>query len=183
MLVMHPEDRTTAFLSKLYEGMEDTIVIKDNLSKREMNHILHHIPKTERIMLLGHGCYKGLYWRADDSKPEFDSIVVSHSHSFHLRNHGSNIVAVFCHADRFFETEKIHGLCTSMIISEKSEAIAENIETTEEEIERENLKFVTRLRSLLDEEVPLHEIPQRMLALDDVHSPLTIFNYQRIYYM
>lgn len=179
MLVLHPTDRTTAFLSKLYEGVEDAVVIKNNLSKREMNHILHHTPKTERIMLLGHGCFKGLYWRADDTKPEFDSIVVGHPHSYHLRNHGSNIVAVFCHAYRFFELERIHGI----LISEISEAIAEGVETTEEEIERENQKFVTRLRSLLDEEVPLHEIPQRMLALDDVHSPLTTFNYQRIYYM
>lgn len=183
MLVIHPADRTTAFLSKLYDAVEDAIVIKDNLSKRDMNHILHHRPKTERIMLLGHGCYKGLYWRADDTMPEFDSIVVGHPHSYHLRNHGSNIVAVFCHADCFFETERIHGLCTGMIISELSEAKAEGIETTEEEIERENLKFVTRLRSLLNEDLPLHEIPRRMLAMDDVHSPLTIFNYQRIYYI
>lgn len=183
MLVIHPTDRTTAYLSKLYEGVEDAVVIKDNLSKREMNHVLHHTPKTERIMLLGHGCYKGLYWREDDSKTEFDAIVVGHPHNYHLRNHGSNIVAVFCHADKFAENERLHGLFTGMIISEMSEAEAEGIETTEEEIERENQKFVIRLRSLLDEEVPLHEIPQRMLALDDVRSPLTTFNYQRIYYM
>lgn len=183
MIVIHPTDRTTAFLSKLYEGVEHTIVIKDNLSKREMNHILHHTPKTERIMLLGHGCYKGLFWRADDTKPEFDSIVVGHPHSYHLRNHGSNIVAIFCHANLFAEQKNLHGLFTGMIISDVSEAKVEGVETTEEEIEQENLKFVTRLRSLLDEEVPLHEMPKRMLALDDVHSPLTNFNYQRIYYM
>lgn len=183
MLVIHPTDRTTAYLSKLYEGVEDAVVIKDNLSKREMNHILHHTPKTERIMLLGHGCYKGLYWRADDTKPEFDSIVVGHPHNYRLRNHGSNMVAVFCHADKFAESERLHGLFTGMLISEMSEAITEDIETTGEEIDRENLKFVIRLRSLLDEEVPLHEIPQCMLALDDVHSPLTTFNYQHIYYM
>lgn len=183
MIVIHPTDRTTAFLSKLYEGVEDAVVIKDNLTKREMNHILHHTPKTERIMLLGHGCYKGLYWRADDTKPEFDAIVVGHPHNYHLRNHGSNIVAVFCHADKFAENERLHGLFTGMIISEMLEAITEGIETTEEEIERENQKFVARLRSLLDEKVPLHEIPMRMKNMDDVHSPLTTFNYQRIYYM
>lgn len=183
MIVIHPTDRTTAFLSKLYEGMEGAVVIKDNLSKKDMNQILHHMSKNERILLLGHGCYKGLYWREDDTKPEFDAIVVGHPHNYHLRNHGSNIVAVFCHADKFAESERLHGLFTGMLISEMSEAITEGIETTGEEIDRENLKFVIRLRSLLDEEVPLHEIPQRMLALDDVRSPLTTFNYQRIYYM
>lgn len=181
MIVIHPTDRTTAFLFKLYEGMEGAVVIKDNLSKKDMNQILHHMSKNERILLLGHGCYKGLYWREDDTKPEFDAIVVGHPHNYHLRNHGSNIVAVFCHADKFAENERLHGLFTGMIISEMSEAITEGIETTEEEIDRENEKFVARLRSLLDEQVPLYEIPQRMLALDDVHSPLTTFNYQRIY--
>lgn len=79
--------------------------------------------------------------------------------------------------------EHLHRLFTGMIISELSEAVAEGIETTEEEIERENHKFVSRLRSLLNDEIPLCEIPMRMLALDDIHSPLTRFNYQRIYYM
>lgn len=183
MLVIHPTDRTTAYLSKLYEGVENTVVIKDNLSKSEMNHILHHTPRSERIMLLGHGCSKGLYWRADDSQSGFDGIVVGHQHNYRLRNHGSNMVAVFCHADKFAESERLHGLFTGMLISEMSEAITEGIETTEEEIERENQKFVIRLRFLLDEKVPLHEIPSRMKDMDDVHSPLTTFNYQRIYYM
>lgn len=119
----------------------------------------------------------------DDQKLEFEGIVVGHQHKYHIRNQGSNIVALFCHADKFAENEHLHRLFTGMIISELSEAVAEGIETTEEEIERENHKFVSRLRSLLNDEIPLCEIPMRMLALDDIHSPLTRFNYQRIYYM
>lgn len=119
----------------------------------------------------------------DDQKLEFEGIVVGHQHKYHIRNQGSNIVALFCHADKFAENEHLHRLFTGMIISELSEAVAEGIETTEEEIERESHKFVSRLRSLLNDEIPLCEIPMRMLALDDIHSPLTRFNYQRIYYM
>lgn len=183
MIVIHPKDRTTLFLSKLYEGIEDAVVITEAFNKKEINYIFHHAPKNERIMLLGHGGCNGLYWRCDDTKSEFEGVVVGHQHKYHLRNHGSDIVAVFCHADKFAEHEHLHGLFTGMIISEMSEAVAEGIETTEEEIERENLKFVSRLRFLLDEKIPLCEIPMRMLALDDIHSPLTKFNYQRIYYM
>jgi hypothetical protein len=36
---------------------------------------------------------------------------------------------------------------------------------------------------LLDEDIPLHEIPDRILAMDDVHSPLTEFNYRHFYYL
>lgn len=36
---------------------------------------------------------------------------------------------------------------------------------------RENVKLAKRLRFLLDEDTALYEIPSRILALDDVHSP------------
>ena len=37
--------------------------------------------------------------------------------------------------------------------------------------------------ALLDEGIPLSEIPKRMLAMDDVHSPLTTFNYKKFHYL
>lgn len=182
MLVIHPHDQTTAFLSALYKGEEYLTVITNNISRKELNHLLHHTPRNERIMLLGHGCSKGLYWREDDTRPDFDSIVVGHPHAFQLRSH-SNIVAVFCHADVFAEAEGLHGLFTGMFISEKSEAEEYGIVTTEAELACENQKFVTRLRTLLDEGVPLHAIPNMLQAQDDTHSPLTEFNYSRVRYI
>lgn len=182
MLVIHPHDRSTAFLSALYEGVADLTVITNHISRKELNHLLHHTPRNERIMLLGHGCSKGLYWRENDTQLEFDSIIVGHPHAFHLRSH-SNIIAVFCHADAFAEAEGIHGLFTGMFISEKSEAEEYGIVTTEAELARENQKFVTRLRALLDEGVPLHAIPNMLQGQDDAHSPLTEFNYARVRYL
>ena len=55
--------------------------------------------------------------------------------------------------------------------------------TAQEELDRENVKLARRLRTLLDERIPLSEIPKRMLAMDDVHSPLTTFNYNNFYYI
>ena len=183
MLVIHPKDRTTEFLSVLYDGEDNAVVIAENISRADLNHKLHHISKSERIFLLGHGSDKGLFWREDDSKLDFDGILVGHPHTYYLRNHGSNIVAVFCNADKFAQAEHLHGLYTGMIISELDEAVEFGIETTEEELESENIKFARRLRSLLDENVPLSEIPQRMQQLDNKHSPLTDFNYHRIYFL
>lgn len=57
------------------------------------------------------------------------------------------------------------------------------IETAKEELGRENVKLAMRLRTLLDEGIPLSEIPKRMLVMDDVHSPLTMFNYKNFYYL
>ena len=182
MLVIHPSDTTTAMLSILYKGMEAE-VITDYRSTKEMGHLLHHISTQERIMLLGHGSDKGLFFRADDSKDEFDKIIVGHSHAYHLRKHGGNIVAIWCNADQFARAEGLHGLFSGMIVSELNEALLYQVETTQEELDRENVKLARRLRALFDERIPLNEIPKRMLAMDDVHSPLTTFNYKNFYYL
>ena len=50
MLVVHPTDITTAVLSTLYKGIESKVV-DQNMSKREIEHLLHHCPPRERIML------------------------------------------------------------------------------------------------------------------------------------
>ena len=182
MLVIHPKDKTTAMLSALYDGLEAQVVTNCR-STKEIGHLLHHVSTQERIMLLGHGSDKGLFFRKDDSKNEFDKIIVGHSHRYHLHNHGSNIVAVWCNADQFALAEGLHGLFTGMIVSELNEALLYQVETTQEELDRENVKLARRLRALLDERIPLSEIPKRMLAMDDVRSPLTTFNYNNFYYL
>lgn len=182
MLVIHPKDKTAAMLSALYDELEAQVV-DDNRSTKEMGHLLHHVSTQERIMLLGHGSDKGLFFRVDDSKEGFDKIIVGHPHTYHLRKHGGNIVAVWCNADQFARAEGLHGLFTGMIVSELSEALLYQVETTQEELDRENAKLVRRLRVLFDARIPLSEIPKRMLAMNDVHSPLTTFNYNNFYYL
>ena len=181
MLVIHPKDKTTTMLSALYEGLEAQVV-DDRRSTKEMGHLLHHVSTQERIMLLGHGSDKGLFYRADDSKEGFDKVIVGHPHAYHLRKHGGNIVAVWCNADQFARAEGLHGLFSGMIVSELSESLLYQVETKQEELDRENVKLATRLRALLDAIIPLIEIPKRMLSMDDVHSPLTTFNYKNFFY-
>ena len=182
MLVIHPKDKTTAVLGKLYEGLE-VCFLDNTFNNKAIEHHLNHTPKHEHIMLLGHGSDKGLFSREDDEKDDFDRLIVRHTHAYYLRKHGANMVAVWCNADLFARKEKLHGLFSGMIISEMSEAFEYEIETTQEELDRETLKLIERLRTLLDEEIPLHEIPQRILELDDVHTPLTEFNYKNFFYL
>ena len=182
MLVIHPKDKTTAMLSALYDGLEAQVV-DDYRSTKEIGRLLHHVSTQERIMLLGHGSDKGLFFRADDSKDEFDKIIVGHSHAYHLRKHGGNIVAIWCNADQFARAEGLHGLFSGMIVSELNEALLYQVETTQEELDRENVKLARRLRALFDERIPLNEIPKRMLAMDDVNSPLKKINYNKFNYI
>lgn len=182
MLVIHPKDKTTSMLSILYEGLEHTRVDQSN-SKKEVCHILNHIPCHKRIMLLGHGSDNGLFSRNDDCCDVFDRLIVYHPHAYYLRKHGSNIVAIWCNANLFAEKERLHGLFTGMIVTEMSEASLYGINTSQEELDNENVKLAERLRLLLDENVPLPDIPSRILALDDIHSPLTEFNYRNFHYL
>lgn len=69
MLVIHPKDRTTEMLSILYKGLEAKLIESD-FSNKEMGHLLHHTSPSERIMLLGHGSDKGLYFRKNDEEEE-----------------------------------------------------------------------------------------------------------------
>ena len=73
MLVTHPKDKTTAMLSALYDGLEAQVVT-DYRATKEMRRLLHHVSTQERIMLLGHGSDKGLFFRKDDSKDKFDKV-------------------------------------------------------------------------------------------------------------
>lgn len=182
MLVVHPTDITTAVLSCLYNGTESK-VIDQHMSKRDIEHLLHHCPQRERIMLLGHGSDKGLFSRKDDMIPEFDRIIVGHSHAYHLRRHGGNIIGIWCHADKFARKEGLHGLFSGMIISDKKEAEEYGIITLQHHIDEANEVMFAKLRRLLDEEIPLHEIPERMKALNDQPSSLTNFNYENFYYL
>lgn len=167
-------------LSALYDGLEARVV-SDNMSTKQVAHLLYHTSPRERIMLLGHGCDGGLLYTAGGG-PLYPSIV-NRSHAYQLRRHGSNLVAVWCNADKFAIQCGLHGLFSGMIVSEMDEAEMYGIATTSDELEREMLKMAKRLRQLLDEGVLLSDIPARMLELDDVHSPLTTFNYKNFYYM
>lgn len=181
-LVIHPRDHTTNFLTTLYAGWSDLTVYNEKLTSKEVNHLFHHCPPTSQIFLLGHGSDKGLFYREDSHREGFDCVMVGHPHRHWLQNR-HNIVGIFCHADLFAKAEGLHGLYTGMIVSELSEAVQYGIHTTEAELSLENVKFITRLRKLLDEGCLLHEIPERMIALDDAHSELTKFNYGNILYL
>ena len=170
-------------LSALYEGTTGARLLDCSPTAKEIDHTIHHTPTSERIMLLGHGSDNGLFWRKDDTQPGFDGILVGHRHSFHLRRHGANLVAVFCHANMFATSNGLHGLFSGMIVTEMEEAAEYGITTSKEELERENVKLFRRLRVLLDRGVSLSDIPRLILDMDDVHTPLTEFNYKSFYYL
>ena len=50
-----------------------------------------------------------------------------------------------------------------MIVSELNEALLYQVETTQEELDRENVKLAMRLRTLFDERIPLTQLQRQKL--------------------
>ena len=109
MLVIHPTDKTTEMLSILYEGLGARLIEAD-CSNKKMGHLLHHTSPSERIMLLGHGSDKGLFFRKSDEEEDFDGIIVGHPQAYYLRKHCGDIIGIWCHAMEFAKKEGLHGL-------------------------------------------------------------------------
>ena len=179
--VVHPKDRSTVVLKVLYEGLE-TNLLDESMTNREIRHGLHHADIFESLMILGHGADNGLLSRVDDTQKEFDRNLVGKHHLFYLRKQ-HRLIGIWCYAHLFAQTHRLTGLFTGMFISEMSEAEKNGVRTTEEEIQTELVKFVKRLRQLLDTNMHLSEIVKRLKNMDDAHTPLTEFNYHSIYYI
>lgn len=181
MLVIHPADSTTSVLASLYRNDVAATVLTQATAAAEVKRRLHHLPVSERLMLLGHGSDCGLFSRMAEGG-EFDRIIVGHPHSFYLRGR-CNIIAIWCNADAFARKEGLHGLYSGMIISEMEEADQYGVKTTKEELDRELQTFVDRLGAYISSGTPLHKIPECMRTAPYRPCPLNDFNYQNLYYL
>lgn len=182
MLIIHPKDRTTAMLAALYQGKEMQL-IDTPPGSHAMKHLLYHTPPHERIMLLGHGSAQGLYYRKDDVRADFDGYIVNRHHAYSLRRHGPNLVGIWCHAVDFARKMNLKGLFSGMIISDMEEAAEYHIDTTPEELGRDNAQMVARLRFLLDTTPQLRDIPAKLAESASPLSPLSRFNWCNFYYL
>lgn len=176
MVVIHANDPTTSFLSQLYEQREDISVhIKESDTKSAVQRAIR---QDDVIMMLGHGTKYGLL-SAPDKRGEYPRFLIDSDFVQFLR--AKTCIGIWCHADEFADTYKLHGLFSGMIISELHEAIEYEVVATKEEIDFEMVKFASRLRWCIDQ-YKLEEVPLRMRELDDVKSALTTFNYNNLFY-
>ena len=176
MTVVHANDPTTQVLSLLYESRRDVACRITEASGNGA--VARGLREADCVMMLGHGNPYGLF-----STPEKDGryrrFLVTDRHVQFLRN--KTCIGIWCYANEFALRYGLEGLFSGMIISELQEATDLDIPTTREEIDREMEKFTQRLRWCI-ETTELKEVPERMKELDDIHSPLTTFNYNNLFY-
>lgn len=170
ILIIHPEDNTTKFLSSIYEDIECTVIKDSNISSSK---IKQAIKEHDIIIMLGHGTESGLI---DMSKNKIRYIVNS-SLVYLLKD--KQCICIWCNADKFVKKYKIKGFYTGMIISEVEEAYMCGIFNIEErEVEESNILFSKVLREALQ-----HRSFEKYMKThySSKNNPIIIYNSQNIY--
>ena len=175
MLVIHPEDRSTEFLRVIYEGAEGVTCLRGKESRKALEKTLFHLKPGETILLLGHGSAEGLFRKEETGYVPY----VGRSMAYSLRRHP--IIGIWCHANLFAESLRLHGLFTGMVISEMEEARLYGVETTEEELFRENARLAEAFRRVIWEGGSFEKMREALMLSARPDTALTRFNYNSIY--
>jgi len=119
-LVIHPNDRSTDFLTPIYMNLksfpdfDDVTIIRGGMTRADVD---QEIIKHDRIMMMGHGSPGGLFAVGNFYG---EGYIISHSTANLLRD--KECIFIWCNADRFVEANNLKGLYSGMFISEVSEA-------------------------------------------------------------
>lgn len=166
-LVIHPDDRSTDFLSKIYEGKDWTIETRHRGANYHKKEFIQQVKDHDRIIMMGHGYPGGLFMSYIN--PEIVYL---------LRE--KECICIWCNADQFVRRYELKGFFTGMFISEVGEANYYNIDASQEQIDISNNMFSDLVNKFVDESGPtLHRNVK-----DKYYStcPVIRFNNDRLYF-
>ena len=102
-LVIHPQDKTTDFLTPIYMDLksfpdfDDVTIIRGGMTRADVD---QEIIKHDRIMMMGHGSPGGLF--SVGQFPGSNGYIISHATVDLLQN--KECIFIWCNADQFVET-------------------------------------------------------------------------------
>jgi hypothetical protein len=135
-LVIHPQDQTTEFLTKIYKNLKNKNVIIGGVNKEKVGEL---IQTYNRCLFLGHGTPNGLM-----SVGMFQGswgFIIDTNMVSSLINQKDNMY-IWCHADKFVRNNNLKGLFCGMFISEVSEGLYYGFtKVSEEEVTESNNVF------------------------------------------
>ena len=177
-LVIHPQDKSTDFLKPIYKTATGKRVVK---KAKNPNTIIELIKKSDRVMMMGHGCSYGLF-----SMQLFDSfcksIVINSYETEVLKNQNENVY-VWCNADKFVEANDLHGFYSGMFISEVGEASFCGLNgITQETVNESNDTFSRIVGKYIN--LPKDELHEKVMAEYGElakTNPVASYNLARLY--
>lgn len=174
MIVIHIDsEKDTAFLSKCYEGIGDSIILY-NPSKAEVNKTLTDNPNAT-VMMMGHGGGGGLFSK------DWRGCVIDYTNAHLLKDR--ECIGIWCYAKNFARNYGLKGYFTSMFISNGGEAKSFGYkDVTEEDVFNEVAIFAERVNALIKAETPLTEWVNALQEQADYSKPYVEFNYSNMEY-
>ena len=172
MIVIHPKDPSTKMLSLLYEGLEGVTLFDSWLQRDEICAALAAAPKEEPVLLLGHGCPRGLF----DMRY---GLVITDADAELLRDR-PNLVGIWCFASDYAFAHKLKGFFSGMFISEEPEAWVNGVDAEADEIDGKTWDFARRFGDMLRAGESLADIARELSDARHRDSDLTRFNYSRL---
>jgi len=164
-LVIHPDDRSTSFLSIIYEGKGYTVITDWRTSMSKLRKLVHG---HDRIMMMGHGAPYGLFGYVDAlTNPHFIKLLRT-----------KECVCIWCNADKYVERVGLKGFYTGMFISEVGEARYFNIDVDQKAVDYSNNLFVNLMRDMVESPNILNEIKSSYVG----DCPVIKFNNAKLYY-
>ena len=174
-LVIHPKDPSTDFLSVIYEGIEDKMVLRGGKTKDEVREF---IKEHDRIIMLGHGVPAGLI-----SGGQFiDGGLIIGESMVEVLSEKKECLYIWCNADKFVNNFNLKGFYSGMFISEVSEASWYRIITNQEVIDESNNRFSELVgQNINKSSQEIYTIVKEQYGLLSESNPVASYNQERLY--
>lgn len=165
-------DQDTASLQRIWQDINNIDVIHitqwNDTMETCVNLAIEN--ETDTLVMCGHGTSNGLL------VPNSYSEYVIHELNLN-KIHAQNVIGLFCHASQFAEANNLHGLFSSMFISNIDEAMYYCIRTNGEEINTQNKIIFDEVRRILSDGITLEECHSNIITLrNTTEYPVMEFN-------
>lgn len=176
ILVIHPADPSTDFLSVIYKDI-NAMVIRQPISKSRLKVLMKD---ADKIIMLGHGTEIGMgFVKYSDSGHAIFITPIIDSTLVYLLREKEESVFIWCNADKFVKNYNLSGFSTGMFISELNEASIFNVKATAEEIYESNDRFARIVRNHINKSTG--ELKTIVREDYDIDSDVARYNKHRIY--
>jgi len=175
-LIIHPRDRTTKFLSKAYENLDNVTVVTDGLSK---DHVRGLVEEHDQVMMMGHGSPSGLF-SVGQFYPTFNGCIVDGSFADLLAKK-DNSIFIWCNADMFTEQHNLQGFYTGMFVSDTTEAYLTGLGCVgKDEIDESNNAFAKIVGEATANDLPMTFVFNEYGKLAE-RNAVAQYNHERLY--
>ena len=178
-LVIHPKDRSTDFLSTIYESIEDKTVVTGGKTKEELKRL---IESHDRVMIMGHGTPYGLLnWGEGKWKINYPYIIGVDF--VELLSEKTDTIYIWCNADEFVDRHKLKGFYSGMFISEVGEAKVFDIIVEQNVVDESNNTFAELMSEHIKESsYTIYEKVKYQYGLLAESNPVVSYNSVRLYH-